>query len=173
MIHFRAVSMDAKRVPRERKYPFQIPLLQSFQTLELTAPVTIFVGENGTGKSTLLEGITAAVGSITVGQESIETDPTLQAARELAGALKLTRNVRTRKGFFLRAEDFINYAHQLSKLRAELEAELQAAELTYKDRPGALELAKLPFASSLGGHCTSWTNRKRLCPRLSNWRFFR
>ncbi|MBR8834613.1 MAG: AAA family ATPase [Stigonema ocellatum SAG 48.90 = DSM 106950] len=40
-------------------------------------PVTFFVGENGSGKSTMLEAIAAGVGSITVGGEDIQLDKTL------------------------------------------------------------------------------------------------
>jgi len=36
-------------------YPFNIPLFNSLDRLDFTTPITRFVGENGTGKSTLLE----------------------------------------------------------------------------------------------------------------------
>ncbi len=38
-------------------YPFSLPAVKSLSKLSLSAPVTFFVGENGTGKSTLLEAI--------------------------------------------------------------------------------------------------------------------
>jgi predicted ATPase len=40
------------------QYPFNIPAIRTLD-LELTSPVTFFVGENGTGKSTLVEAIAA------------------------------------------------------------------------------------------------------------------
>ena len=46
--------------PKTRSYPFNLPWLdpETFE-LDFAAPVTILVGENGTGKSTLVEAIAA------------------------------------------------------------------------------------------------------------------
>ena len=48
---------------RPAAYPFNLPFLQDpdFE-LSFTTPVTIIVGENGTGKSTLIEAIAALSG---------------------------------------------------------------------------------------------------------------
>ena len=43
-------------------FPFTVPWLLPTLDLELSAPVTFLVGENGTGKSTLLEAIAWSVG---------------------------------------------------------------------------------------------------------------
>ncbi len=43
-------------------HPFTVPWLLQTLDLELSAPVTFLVGENGTGKSTLLEAIAWSVG---------------------------------------------------------------------------------------------------------------
>jgi hypothetical protein len=43
-------------------YPFTVPWLLPSLDLQLSAPVTFLVGENGTGKSTLLEAIAWSVG---------------------------------------------------------------------------------------------------------------
>jgi len=48
--------------------------------------VTLLVGENGTGKSTLLEGLALAAGLPAVGSARLEDDPTLEAQRRLARA---------------------------------------------------------------------------------------
>ena len=42
---------------RKEEYPFSLPVVQWLSELELTKPVTYFVGGNGSGKSTVLEGI--------------------------------------------------------------------------------------------------------------------
>jgi predicted ATPase len=119
-IHLRSLSLDRSEELEER-YPFGVPVIKELDTVSFTSPVTFFVGENGTGKSTLLEGIAAAAGSITVGAEEIKTDPTLQTARDLAGRLILRWQKRTHRGFFLRAEDFFNYAKRTAESVAELE----------------------------------------------------
>lgn len=150
MLHLRCVELDDKRLPAEVRYPFTLPLFRSFESLQFTTPVTFFVGENGTGKSTLLSAIAAAIGSTTVGNERIDTDPDLIHARELSNYIKLSWNVRTRKGFFLRAEDFINYTKQLSRLRSEMEQDLRDADVLYGNRSEYVRnLAKMPFAGQL------------------------
>src|SRR5688500_13972143 len=44
------------------RYPFNLPAVRNLQTLELHPKVTFFVGDNGTGKSTLMEAIAVAHG---------------------------------------------------------------------------------------------------------------
>lgn len=53
----RAVSLDPARFPRRDRYPFNLPLLREPLELTLSRPVAFFVGENGSGKSTVLEAI--------------------------------------------------------------------------------------------------------------------
>lgn len=150
MLHLRSVELEHRRIPPDIRYPFTLPLLQSFERIEFTTPITFFVGENGTGKSTLLSAIAAAIGSIVVGNDSIDEDPDLANARELSHCIKLNWNVRTRKGFFLRAEDFINYTKQLSRVRAEMEQDLRDVDVKYANRSDFVRsLAKMPFAGQL------------------------
>lgn len=131
-------------------YPFNISLFQDFNRLDFKTPVTIFVGENGTGKSTLLEGIAAGVGSITIGEDSINYDKSLKSAMNLSKSLKLSWNIKTKKGFFLRAEDFISYTKKISETKAELEEGLNEINATYNDRSElASNLAKMPYINSL------------------------
>lgn len=150
MKHLRAVRVDRDRIRAASGYPFELPLLRELNELSLEADVTIFVGENGAGKSTLLEGIAAAVGAITVGAESILTDPTLASARALAKCLRLAWQKKTARGFFLRSEDFFSYAKRLAAMRGEMEDRLEELEEEYRDRSIlAQNLVKMPFRSSL------------------------
>ncbi len=64
-------------------YPFDLPLVRGLGELTFPAPVIFFVGENGTGKSTILEAIAAAAGSIVVGGTDVASDETLAPARRL------------------------------------------------------------------------------------------
>ena len=57
-MHLIKVRIHGERYPTSRFYPFDIPVLRETPELTLTRPVVFFVGENGTGKSTLLEAIT-------------------------------------------------------------------------------------------------------------------
>jgi predicted ATPase len=96
-------------------YPFSVPQIRTLPLLELSAPVTFFVGENGSGKSTLLEGIAAAAELPAMGGSQVADDSTLAPARELGKALRLVWTARSRKGFFLRAEDFFGRLKWLAR----------------------------------------------------------
>ena len=56
-MHLDSVALSPDGYPEPRAYPFCLPVFQAPWTLDLRARVTMLVGENGTGKSTLLEAI--------------------------------------------------------------------------------------------------------------------
>ena len=60
--YLKRVWLDKSRVIDASVYPFCLPLFHAEFTLVFERPITIIVGENGTGKSTLLEGIAAMAG---------------------------------------------------------------------------------------------------------------
>lgn len=126
-------------------FPFQLPLFQSLEALYFKKPVTILVGENGTGKSTLLEAIADQAGSIRIDLPS--ANPSLQ---KLSNQLKLTWSARTREGFFLTAEDFVHYVKRVSEMREEAKRNLEEIEVEYKDRSQfAKNLASMPHNNTL------------------------
>ncbi|MDX1991442.1 MAG: AAA family ATPase [bacterium] len=149
-MHLTSVHVPAPFGAHAETFPFNIPLVKAAPKIDFTAPVTFFVGENGSGKSTLLEAIASAAGSITVGTADTENDVSLAAVRKLAKTLKLAWRKKTRKGFFLRSEDYFGYVRRLARTRAELERELQEAEADYQ---GKSELARamgtLPYKKEL------------------------
>lgn len=144
MIHLRSVSARWLHAPGSKyHFPYNVPVIASLETLSFTAPVTFLVGENGSGKSTLLEAIACAVGSITVGGEGVE--------RELSRELKLVWTKRTRKGFFMRSEDFFGFARRMDQAREEMERELEQVDREYKGRSAyARALAKQAYYRELG-----------------------
>jgi predicted ATPase len=147
MSHLRSVRLDA---PQSSRFPFNVPAIATFGTVSFDRPVTFLVGENGSGKSTLLEGIALAAGLPTVGSIAVERDATLDAQRDVAKALKLSWRRRTRRGFFLRAEDFFGFTRSLARLRDELRGRLAELDVEYADRSTyAKGLAAGPAAGSL------------------------
>jgi len=132
------------------EFPFTVPVIRALAEVTFTAPVTFFVGENGSGKSTVMEALACAVESITVGSESVKTDRTLTSVRKLARYFKLAWTKRTRKGFFMRAEDFFGYAHSMRATREELEEELENVEREYVGRSKlAVDLARSAYQGQL------------------------
>ena len=148
MIHLRSITLPPG--DRGNAFPFSVPSISTLGEIEFEAPVTFFVGENGSGKSTLLESIAIATKLPAVASASTRDDETLAAQRRLAGALRLAWTRRTRRGFFLRAEDFFGFARSLSKLRDEMRQRLADLEVEYKDRSAhARGLAQGPAQASL------------------------
>lgn len=140
-------------------YPFNLPLFKGLTGLDFTAPITFFVGENGSGKSTLLEAIAVACDLPAVGGEALSLDHSLDAVRPLARTLKLAWQSKTRRGFFLRAEDFINFIRRIETSRRELEGELERVEVEYQGRSQmAKDLARMPMAGELSAIQYSYGN---------------
>lgn len=61
-MHLNKVSLHPARYPTQKQYPFNLDIFQKTMSIAFTAPVTFFLGENGTGKSTLLEAIARRCG---------------------------------------------------------------------------------------------------------------
>lgn len=102
--------------PGPNSYLSRLPLIQylsSVPVLEFHKPVTFLVGENGTGKSTLLEAIAVASGFNPEGGSRDFNFSTHDTHSELYHYLKLIRSIPPLDGFFLRAESFYNAASYL------------------------------------------------------------
>jgi predicted ATPase len=131
-------------------FPFSVPAIRDLPCLDLSSPVSFFVGANGSGKSTLLEGVAAAANLPTVGSHEVTRDTSLAAQRKLGRALRLTWSRRTHKGFFLRAEDFFGFTRRLAEMRTELNQRLDEIDVEYHDRSNyAKTLAEGPLRGSL------------------------
>jgi predicted ATPase len=150
MTHLRTITIERDNPDAKLGvFPFSVPVVRALSELTLDVPVTFFVGENGSGKSTVLEAIAAAAGLPTVGSLSVTDDATLGEQRKLAGALRLEWRRKTHRGFFLRAEDFFGFTKALSRERAELLQRSREIDEEYRDRPGAKGLAMMPIGRSL------------------------
>ncbi|MBO4524868.1 MAG: AAA family ATPase [Ruminococcus sp.] len=115
MNYIRSVKLD--RLSYELGYTAKIPAVKSLaqmEELELQRPVTYFVGENGTGKSTLLEAIAVKYGFNAEGGSLNYSFTTKETHSELHSVINLIRGIeRPKTGFFLRAESFYNAASYL------------------------------------------------------------
>ncbi|MFN0087521.1 MAG: AAA family ATPase [Blastocatellia bacterium] len=119
MIHLQTIDLKPS-ARRQAGFPFALPLVRDFEPIEIRSPVTFFVGENGSGKSTLMEALAAASNSIAVAGEDLDRDKTLRAARALGKRMNLGWRRKNHRGFFLRAEDFFNFAKRLEEMKREL-----------------------------------------------------
>lgn len=149
-IHLRDLRRTAPLDSQANTFPFTVPAIRTLTALSFQSPVTFLVGENGSGKSTLLEALAVATRLPAAGTHEIGQDDSLTAAKRLAGCLKLSWSKQTRRGLFLRAEDFFGYARRLTTIREGLEADLKAVDEEYEGRSEyARDLAKLPYRNEL------------------------
>ena len=109
------VGINAERV-QPRVHPFDVPLIEFGLDLTFTTPVTFLVGENGSGKSSLLEAIAWASG---FGAQGGSRDRSYEEGAEghaLGRALVLSWRQRVVDGFYLRSETFFNFAKYLEEV---------------------------------------------------------
>jgi predicted ATPase len=114
------VALRRDKVSSWNEYPFSLPVVRNLDTLALHRGVTFFIGENGTGKSTLLEAIAIGLGFNPEGGSRNFRFSTRTSHSQLFQFLRLSRSARrVRDGFFFRAESYFNVATEIDTLDAE------------------------------------------------------
>ena len=122
--YLKRVWIDDDSVPDRTAYPFCLPMFREpgFE-LAFDKPVTVLVGENGTGKSTLLEGIAVLAGFDEgggPGYRAVDHSNALEeGGGELATALRGSWLPKVGRGWFFRAESFFSVARWLDEAARE------------------------------------------------------
>lgn len=116
-----ADSVFLRRELPEDSYFKTIPAVQWLRSnrLILDTPVTFLVGENGSGKSTILEAIAVACGFNAEGGTRNFTFSTRETHSRLGEYLTVAKRHYPRDGFFLRAESFYNVATNIDEMDEE------------------------------------------------------
>ncbi len=113
------ITLLRERVEDWNSYPFTVPVIGSLDELAFRSRICFFAGENGTGKSTLLEAIAVHYGfGREGGTRSFANDTTKSnhSIDPLVKALRLSFDNRTGAGFFLRAESLFNAASYIDDI---------------------------------------------------------
>lgn len=101
----------------EDVYPFCIPVVRRMERIEFHPKVTFFVGENGSGKSTILEAVALRSGFGPEGGTKNVQFATADTTSDLSKYFRLARgHQRPSDAYFLRAESFYNVL--LSRIRS-------------------------------------------------------
>jgi predicted ATPase len=98
-------------------FPFEVPAVAAVEQLDLATPITLLAGDNGTGKSTLVEAIAEAVGFSLEGGELDRSGerPAVPRPALRDGVEPVLSATRPRNGYFLRAESFFNVAAMVDR----------------------------------------------------------
>ncbi len=116
--YLKRLWLDPSRIADRKAYPFCLPFLHDDFELSLDRAITIIVGENGTGKSTLLEGIAVLAGYDEAGggkgYRPVDHSNALEVmGGELSTALRAAWLPKITNGWFFRAESFFSVARYL------------------------------------------------------------
>ncbi|MDL4840869.1 AAA family ATPase [Aquibacillus rhizosphaerae] len=115
--YIRAMKLKRDEIASFKDYPFNIPALKKLYDLSFHAKVTYIVGENGMGKSTLLEAIAVASGFNPEGGSFNFNFSTRESHSDLESFIRIVKSgERPKDGFFLRAETFYNLATNIEEL---------------------------------------------------------
>ncbi|SDK19657.1 MULTISPECIES: AAA family ATPase [Bradyrhizobium] len=122
--YLRRIWLDPSRVTDPAAYPFCLPFLLDGFELDFDCAVTIIVGENGMGKSTLLEGIATLAGFDEAGgaggYKPVDHSDALEVmGGKLSSALRAGWLPKVSNGWFFRAESFFSVARYLDKVQSE------------------------------------------------------
>lgn len=109
--YVREIELKRNTIESFAQYPFCIPAVKELHELEFHPDVTFFVGENGTGKSTLIESIAVSLGFNAEGGTKNSRFSTSETHSVLCDFIDvMTGPTRPTDGYFLRAESFYNLA---------------------------------------------------------------
>jgi predicted ATPase len=98
-------------------YPFNIPAVREIGNIEFHPNVTFFVGENGSGKSTVLQALALGLGFGPEGGTRSVQFKTAESVSPLYDVLRLSKGVpKPYDGYFLRAESFFNLATYMDQV---------------------------------------------------------
>src|SRR5437763_13098842 len=119
--YLRRIWLEPSRIANREAYPFCLPLLRDDFELSFDRAFTIIVGANGTGKSTLLEGIAVLAGYDEAGggkgyRPVDHSNAIEEMGGQLSKALRASWLPKITTGWFFRAESFFSVARYLDEV---------------------------------------------------------
>jgi predicted ATPase len=119
--YLRRIWLDPSRIDDRAAYPFCLPFLRDEFDLNFDRSITIIAGENGTGKSTLLEGIAVLAGYDEAGGGKgympVDHSNAIEAmGGKLSSAFRASWLPKVTNGWFFRAESFFSVARYLDEV---------------------------------------------------------
>ncbi len=117
-LYLKSIDINKKEIPKNN-YIYNLSVIRNFKKIEFKKPITIFVGENGLGKSTLIEAIATKWGFNAEGGSVNFNFKTRSTESDLNQYIKTVKGpYRPKDGYFLRAESLYNVASNIEDLDA-------------------------------------------------------
>jgi predicted ATPase len=140
----KSLYLRESREELKQEFPFNLPMIKNFEEVTFGERVNFFVGDNGTGKSTLLECMALAIELQNLGSfRKLDDDHEVDDLELLPNHLRLNWRRKTKHGFFLRAEDFLGFK---KRIRAEIGGlEEEVAEVQKSFSGGDIDLILGPI----------------------------
>ncbi len=118
--YLRRLEMLRDRISNPDEFPYNLPAIRHLDTLPFHPKVTFLIGENGTGKSTLLEAIAMSCGLNPEGGSRNFNFATRESHSLLDRCLRIAKApILPQDSYFLRAESFYNVATEIERLDRE------------------------------------------------------
>lgn len=146
MIYLKSVSFSQVN---QNNFPFSLPFFGNNYTF--SSPVTLIVGENGSGKSTFLELLDEVLKLYKINSKNLEHQELTKVLKEASSYVKCQFHLKKPKGFFFSAEDFTSYIHYLIQERNASFEELKRIDKEYEHKSElSKSLARMPHARTIG-----------------------
>lgn len=112
-----SAELVKEKIKDNKSYPFSLPVVKHFKKINFDKSITFLIGENGTGKSTLLESIAIQYGFNPEGGSMNFNFETKQTHSNLSDFIRIAKGIKKPKdNYFLRAESFYNLASNIDDI---------------------------------------------------------
>lgn len=121
-LYLKSLEINKNEIPKDN-YIYNLSVIKNLKKIEFKQPITIFVGENGLGKSTLIEAIATKCGFNAEGGSKNFNFSTRQTESDLNKYIKIIKGpYMPRDGYFLRTESLYNMASYIDDVGAIIKA---------------------------------------------------
>ena len=115
-MYLKSLAIESPRFPTRDLFPFNIRVLQNTERIDFSSPIAFFVGENGSGKSALLDAIGRKCGFLPWGGSKVHRAHENPYETQLANYVRPTFDPKHKYGFHFRSETFFNFASSLDDI---------------------------------------------------------
>lgn len=140
MSHIESVTFNKSS---ENHFPYNLSFFNNY-VIDFSSSITIFVGDNGCGKSTFLELINQVLGLYRIKMDTPYDKEIMDLFKEVAKNIKIKYRLKKPQGFFFSAEDFTSYIHFLIKEKNYALNELKKIKTSNKSEVSK-SFASLPY----------------------------